>query len=35
MIMRERAERVGAALDIGDELAETGDRGTRVSVTID
>ncbi|GAA1926053.1 sensor histidine kinase [Nocardioides marmoribigeumensis] len=35
MIMRERAERVGARLDIGEEVAETGDKGTRVSVTID
>ncbi len=35
MIMRERAERVGAQLEIGEEVAETGDRGTRVQVTID
>lgn len=35
MIMRERAERVGAHLEIGEEVAETGDKGTRVSVRID
>lgn len=35
MIMRERAERVGAVLDIGEELAESGEKGTRVAVTID
>jgi len=35
MIMRERAERVGAVLAIGEELAESGDKGTRVAVTID
>jgi signal transduction histidine kinase len=35
MIMRERAERVGASLEIGEDVAETGDKGTRVSVMID
>ncbi len=35
MIMRERAERVGASLHIGEEVADSGDKGTRVAVTID
>jgi signal transduction histidine kinase len=34
MIMRERAERINATLDIGSDAPRSGGRGTRVTVTV-